>query len=61
MLEAVLETYAASFGVILPVLWQVKSAGTSTPLLSIRQSGTWIGAVAVALIVFGALLGHGIR
>ena len=62
MLEAILETYAASFAVILPLLWHVKSAGTSTPLLSsIRQSGTWMGAVAVALIVFGALLGHGIR
>ena len=58
--EAALEI-VASIGVLLPAWWTVKPTSVLMPLPPVRQGGRWIGAVAVALVVFSTLLGHGIR
>jgi hypothetical protein len=58
--EAALEI-VASVGVLLPALWNVKPTSALMPLAPVRLGGRWIGAVAVALVVFSTLLGHGIR
>ena len=58
--EAALEV-AASVGVLLPAFWNVKPTSELMPLPHIGRSGRWIGAVAIALVVFAALLGRGMR
>jgi hypothetical protein len=59
--EGALETYAASVGVLFPAVWIVKPADALTPLPYIEWSGRWVGAVAVAFMIFSALLGYGMR
>ena len=58
--EAALEVLA-SVGVVLPALPNLKLRDVLPPLSHIERSGKWIGAVAVALVVFTALLGAGVR
>jgi hypothetical protein len=58
--EGALETYAASIGVLVPVLRGTVPASTQAPLPRIPRSGNWIAAVTGAFILFAVLLGHGI-
>jgi hypothetical protein len=58
--EAALEV-VASVGVLLPALSSLASRDVLPPLACIERSSKWIGAVAVALVVFTALLGAGVR
>jgi hypothetical protein len=58
--EGALEV-VASVGGLLPALPNVKLRDVLPPLSHIERSGKWIGSVAVALVVFTALLGAGVR
>lgn len=58
--EGALEV-VASVGVLLPALSNLKPRDVLPPLSYIERSSKWIGAVAVALVVFTALLGAGVR